>query len=263
MKPSIRIALPLVIALFGAAATAAAEPVLCVKEKKEKPRGKVNVRDGSCKGNEIQLDLGDFGLGALRSDLEAQIAELREEVEIHAAQLADVQSALELLAVQQNHATETASIDNFAENDFTSMVGLGVVAPFDGFLMVWADLNAEYDISSDAGTNADLECRIALDGADSSILVDQEFADVAGGTNSGESIAVSTVVPVSAGSHTVDLQCRRSGSAQLFVKQRALTTLFVTLEGETPRVLPVPLPLPGPLPVPVPLSAAKIAPLNE
>jgi hypothetical protein len=232
---SSRIALFAVLTSIGLAAPAAADSVLCVKEKNGKPKGGIKVRNDSCKDKETQLDLAGFGLDGLRADLEAEIAGLESRV-------AEAEALVELLAVQQNHAEERGSINDFSETAFTSMVDLGTVAPADGFLMVWANLNAEYDINTEGDANVDLDCRIVVDGVASSITVDQEFARVAGGTNSGESVAVTTVVPVSAGDRSVALECRTTGAGLVFVKARSLTTLFVPLQGEVPSVLPAALP---------------------
>lgn len=248
MKTLNRIVLLALLGCIAGAAPAAADSVLCVKEKKGKLKGGIKVRTDECKKKEVEIDLADFGIGAL-------IADLAAELEAQAERIEQAEALTELLAVQQNHAEERGSINDFSETAFTSVVELGTVAPSDGFLMIWGNLNAEYDITSEGDANVDLECRIAVDGVASSIVVDQEFAAVAAGTNSGESVAVTTVAPVAAGARAAALECRTTGSGLVFVKQRSITTLFVTLEGETPRVLPVPLPLPSP-PV-APLSSFR------
>jgi hypothetical protein len=258
-----RVAIWTLVGSLGMAAPAVADSVLCAKEKNGKLKGGIKVREGECKNKEVEIDLGDFGLDALRADFEAELAGLSAAIEAEKAQrIAEIEAMTELLAVQQNHAEETSSVNDFAETSFTPLVELGTVAPHAGYLMVWANLNAEYDITSEGDANVDLECRIAVDGVASSIVVDQEFAKVAGGTNSGESVAVATVVPVDAGDRSAALECRKTGGGLVFVKSRSLTTLFVTLEGEAPSILPTPLPLPGPLPLSS-LKAGSSLELNE
>ncbi len=271
MKIVNRIVLLSLLASVGASAPAAAS-VLCVKEKKSKPKGKLQVRADECREGEVEVDLADFGVGARIDALESRVAAQQavidsqaEELAAQASDLADLADLTDLLAPRQNHAEERATINDFAEAEFTEMVALETDAPTDGFLMLWATLNAEYDFNSEGGANVDLDCRISVDGAASSIVVDQEFARVEGGTNSGESMAVQTVVPVNRGARSAALECRTTGAGMVFVKARALTSLFVTLEGDAPSVRPIPLPrpLPNPLPRPLPrpigtLSAASV-----
>lgn len=157
--------------------------------------------------------------------------------------------------VRAGYAEELESLGDFSTRAFESIVGLTVTAPSTGFLMIWASINAEYDFSSQPD-NVDLECRIELDGERASIVIDQEFADVAAGTNSGESIAFSTMTPVSGDVHDVDVTCRTTGLGSVFVKQRSVMTLFVPFEDTTGEdgvffVRPLPIQLPQ-LPISTP-----------
>ena len=135
--------------------------------------------------------------------------------------------------LRADHAEERGSINDFSETAFGQVIELAATAPGTGFLMIWAHLNAEYDFNSVDGADVDLDCRIAVDGEAVSIVVDQEFAKVEGGTNSGESIAVSTVTPVDSGSRTVALECRTTGAGAVFVKARSLSTLYVPFGSVT------------------------------
>jgi hypothetical protein len=155
--------------------------------------------------------------------------------------------------VRAGYAEEIGSLNDFSTPDFESIVGLTVTAPSAGFLMIWTSINAEYDFNS-RPDNVDMDCQIELDGERASIVVDQEFAEVPGGTNSGESIAFSTMTPVSRDVHDVDITCRTTGAGAVFVKQRSVMTLFVPFEDTTSEggiILPQPIGLPQ-LPIPSP-----------
>jgi hypothetical protein len=135
--------------------------------------------------------------------------------------------------LRASHSREVVPINDFAAISFTAVLSTTADAPGDGLLMIWASLNAEYDFDS-AGANADLECRIAVDGVAESILVDQEFASIPTGVNSGESVSIDTVVPVAVGNRDIDLECRVAGSGQVFIKARSLSTLYVPFGDVSP-----------------------------
>jgi len=125
---------------------------------------------------------------------------------------------------RSRYVQTTGEIDDFDSGPFTPILTGSATAPKDGILLIWANVNAEWDITSVAGSNADLDVQIFVDGVAAGVIIDQEFTDV--GSNSGESINVSVAVPVTAGDHTVTIQARRVGGSLIYIKARSLVTLY-------------------------------------
>jgi hypothetical protein len=118
----------------------------------------------------------------------------------------------------------SAFIDNFTTGAFTSITDTSFTAPQNGVLYITGSVSAEDDFS--LGGNGRLLYRLALDGAPltSDILAHEltyNDLDVV-----GDSGAVTGVVPVTKGAHTVALEARELGTGS-FVRGREVSVLFV------------------------------------
>jgi hypothetical protein len=125
-------------------------------------------------------------------------------------------------------------IDDFTTPDFTSILDKSFNAPRDGFAFVTATLSTEDDSSFPGG--GDLLYRLALDGVP---LEADEFAheintnedvDIFGGSG-----AITEVVPISAGPHTVSLQAEEIGSGD-FIEGREISILSSTPTGSAATI---------------------------
>ncbi len=125
----------------------------------------------------------------------------------------------------------STSINDFTTGVFTPIVSRAFTAPKNGVLYITGSVSAEDDISF-AG-NGHLLYRLSLDGAGltSNVFAHELDYSASGTADSG---AVTGVVPVTKGAHTVALDARDSGSGS-FIIGREISVLFVpTGEGFTP-----------------------------
>lgn len=129
--------------------------------------------------------------------------------------------------VRASYALDTVFINDFSSSTNVSILTTSVTAPTDGIILVWATINAEWDVSSTADTFADLISQIAVDAIMVGPLANVEFADNAVGNNFGLSTPLQAAVPVTAGIHAVDIMSMVSGASLIFIRDRAITTLFV------------------------------------
>jgi hypothetical protein len=129
--------------------------------------------------------------------------------------------------VRASYAENSTSINDFSSTTFATLLSTSVTAPANGILMIWGNVNVEWDVDSTANSFGDLHTQLTLDGTPVSIELIHEFADVPNGENSGESIAISAAVVVSSGNRTVAIEGKRDGDSIFFVMERSLTTLFV------------------------------------
>lgn len=128
------------------------------------------------------------------------------------------------------NGTSTA-INDFTSGAFTPIVSKAFKAPKNGVLYITGSVSAEDDISF-AG-NGHLLYRLSLDGTS---LTSNPFAHELDYAASGaaDSGAVTSVVPVTKGSHSVALDARETGSGS-FILGREVSVLYVPAgSGFTP-----------------------------
>ncbi|CAN5428101.1 hypothetical protein BH11ACT8_BH11ACT8_29060 [soil metagenome] len=121
-------------------------------------------------------------------------------------------------------AASSASIDNFTSAGFTSVIDKSFTAPANGFLYITGSISAEDDGSFAGG--GWLFYRLSLDGAS---LTASQFAhelDNRSANQAGSSGAVTGVVPVTKGAHTVSLDAVEFGTGS-FIIGRDVSVLFV------------------------------------
>jgi hypothetical protein len=170
---------------------------------------------------------------------------VRQGQTVDNASTVDGFSANEL--VRGAYATTPDHIEDFAAPTYTDIVTKTVVAPKPGIILVWTNMDLEWDANSAAGTFAGLEGRLAVDGAvvpgydplpHRSLVYDASEATTFGGDE--ESLGMNGAVAVSAGTHTVAAQLRlASGTALTHVERAFLTALYVpfgSTGGGTPRM---------------------------
>ncbi|WP_372730036.1 hypothetical protein, partial [Nocardioides sp.] len=100
-------------------------------------------------------------------------------------------------------------IDNFTAGAFTALISTTFTVPDDGVLHVTGSLSAEDDFSLDGLGR--LGYRLSLDGTGLWPGADSHQLAYAG-AGEGDSGAVTSVVPVTAGEHTVSLDARELGT---------------------------------------------------
>lgn len=125
------------------------------------------------------------------------------------------------------YTEDLTSINDFDDSTPTSILDATAQAPVNGILMVWGNVTAERDFDSTANTQSDLVLTIEVDGTQAGIAAEQAFIDYTNSSNSSETVAISAAIPVSAGTHDVDLMAREEGGAMIFIEDRSLTTMFV------------------------------------
>jgi hypothetical protein len=134
--------------------------------------------------------------------------------------------------VRVDGAADSADIDNFTSPTYTNIIAKTITAPSNGFLMVIGTLSAEDDASI-AGPGQ-LEYRLALDGT--GLTSDTFYHEITSDNSTnvrGGSGAVSAVVPVSAGSHTVSLQAREEQTGD-YIFGRDVSILFTPNGSASP-----------------------------
>lgn len=118
------------------------------------------------------------------------------------------------------------SIDDF---DFTEpeILSTSVTAPVDGFLVVSALVNAEWDVDSTSGTGARVRATLRANGDPVGIQPYHAFDDAGVITQGGQTMSVDGLVMVPAGVHTISIEVTRvSGSAMLFIHDASISTIF-------------------------------------
>jgi hypothetical protein len=126
--------------------------------------------------------------------------------------------------VRADGAASSRDIDNFTTVTFTNMVTKTVNAPKAGYLVIIGTLSAEDDTNFAGG--GILDYRLALDGT--GLTNDNFYHELSTSSANevlGASGAVSAVVPVTAGPHTVSLQARERGSGS-FILGRDISVVF-------------------------------------
>jgi hypothetical protein len=135
--------------------------------------------------------------------------------------------------VRADGAGSTSPIDNFTTPTYTNLVSKTFSAPTKGFIELTGTISTEDDGSIPG--NGFLLYRLVVDGTP---LSNNDFAhgistNAAGGVLQGSG-AVTAVVAVSGGSHTVNLQAREVGTGD-FVEGRELSSVF-TPAGTAPTI---------------------------
>jgi hypothetical protein len=120
---------------------------------------------------------------------------------------------------------DSAAIENFTSGSFTPIASKSFTAPTSGYALIYATLATECD-NVDGGVG-DLYYTLKLDG---SYLENNEYAhelstDEANRVE-GASGAITDVVPVSAGAHTVDLVAEEGADGD-YIESRQISILFV------------------------------------
>lgn len=117
----------------------------------------------------------------------------------------------------------SVDIDDFTSAAFTPLVSTSFTAPSDGFLYITGSLSAEDD--GTLGGIGRLLYRLRLD---ANSLTGQAFAHELhyASSGAGDSGAVTGVVPVTAGPHTVHLDGREIGTGS-YIVGREISVLFV------------------------------------
>lgn len=123
--------------------------------------------------------------------------------------------------VRASSVTNTAVNDNFAAPNFTTLASKSATAPTKGILLVWGSITGSRDVNGPA--TADLNARISVDGSAATTTggLYLEF-----GGNTEGTVNVSGAIPVTAGSHSVELQALSLGGTE-YLSQKSITTLFV------------------------------------
>jgi hypothetical protein len=126
---------------------------------------------------------------------------------------------------------ESADIAN-PGTSFADVISQTITAPQAGFVFIVATISAEDD--SDFANGGYLEYLLALDGTRLTNQDGYHQLATSGVTVAGASGAVSAVVPVSAGSHTVSLQAKEIGTGS-YVRGRDISVMFAPKgSGTTP-----------------------------
>jgi hypothetical protein len=120
----------------------------------------------------------------------------------------------------------SAFIDNFTTGGaFTPITDTSFTAPQNGVLYITGSVSGQDDIT--LGGNGRLHYRLSLDGAPlTADVLAHELDYDDGALASGDSGAVTGVVPVTKGAHTVALEARETGTGS-FVRGREISVLFV------------------------------------
>ncbi len=126
---------------------------------------------------------------------------------------------------------EDANINDFTASDFTSLIATTFRAPRAGVLYITGSIAAMDDTS--LGGDGRLAYRLRLDASPLTLSLQAHMLAYAGmgGADSG---AVTSVVPVSRGQHTVHLDGLEDGTGS-FITSREISVLFLpTGKGFTP-----------------------------
>jgi hypothetical protein len=122
-------------------------------------------------------------------------------------------------------AVATSFVDDFTSGAYTSVLSKTLTAPSNGFLFIVGTISAEDDVTLAGGNRLVMRLRLDATGVTNNTAY-HELSSGAANDEDGNTAAASAVVPVSAGSHTVHLDARESGTGS-FLLGRDLSVLFV------------------------------------
>lgn len=124
--------------------------------------------------------------------------------------------------VRATTLSSTTFTDDFDTCAFTTLLSKTVTAPTSGILLVWGNVGAVRDVTD--GNPGTLGVQVAVDAT--AVTTEQAVHLVDSGTREGSAQATGAT-PVSAGSHTVDVQASQCGIGTAFIVNQSITTLFV------------------------------------
>jgi hypothetical protein len=127
--------------------------------------------------------------------------------------------------VRASFGGRIGDVGDFDYESFTPIHAISSRAPVDGILLVWANYTLERDAQSPSDSVAGIASRVSVDGR----ATGTQMAEItSAGRTSARTIALSTALPIPAGSHEVTLQAKRSyGRARAYMRSIRLQTLFV------------------------------------
>lgn len=142
----------------------------------------------------------------------------------------DLKARLEVVEtkfVRAAYSQETDAIDDFSEPLFTPIHTLDVNVPASGILVIMATVSHEWDGESAANSFTTGIHRITVDGTPVSIEVREEINDPSVGIFNDSAVTVTCAAEVTEGTASVALELRKTGSADIFVLARSITTFFL------------------------------------
>jgi hypothetical protein len=124
-----------------------------------------------------------------------------------------------------------AVLTGFSSTTFTTVVSRSVTAPTKGLLLVFGNLNAEWDSASTPGSELRLLGRLTVDGQQAGVEGQETLHEIPLPCEEGRTMSLEGVREVSAGTHTVAFQAANStisgGAGKAFIAGSNVSTLFV------------------------------------
>jgi len=114
-------------------------------------------------------------------------------------------------------------IVDFNVGSFTGILTHSISVPGAGKLLVWGNATFEHD-SSGGANSTPVSTRLTLDSTQIG-TVQQAFIEATSGYS--DSTALTAVVPVTAGSHDLQLQAINDESGWIAIEDRSISTLFI------------------------------------
>lgn len=190
-----------------------------------------DVLDGSLTGADVSnnslagADVSDNSLGGADVD-EGTLGTVPSASSASSASNADKVDGFHANDLGRGTSAFTyTGINDFNACAFTSALSRTITAPTSGILLVNGAVTHSWDSSSAAGTSTYLYAGVGLGTGTTGSWQQGSTANTAG--SAVDSVSPVAAIPVSAGSHTVNLQIAECGSAMAFVHARSLNVQFV------------------------------------